>query len=55
MSLRQAINEMCAQCIYDRHSEGGKLQQIAGCTAAKCPLYAVRPLPKCKTKEKPNA
>ncbi|WP_286238950.1 hypothetical protein [Neptuniibacter halophilus] len=46
MSLRNAINEMCTQCIYDKKSEGGKLQQIAACTAKHCPLFAVRPQPK---------
>jgi hypothetical protein len=46
MSLRKAINEMCTQCIYDKASEGGKLQQVAACTAKSCPLFNVRPLPK---------
>jgi len=46
MSLRNAINKMCEHCIYDKGSTGGKLQQIAECTATKCPLFEVRPLPK---------
>ncbi len=46
MSLRNAINEMCSQCIYDKQQEGGKLQQIAKCSSISCPLFNVRPLPK---------
>ncbi|UTW04511.1 hypothetical protein KDX31_05760 [Amphritea atlantica] len=46
MSLRKAINEMCTQCIYDKHQEGGKLQQVAKCSSQSCPLFNVRPLPK---------
>ncbi len=46
MSLRKSINEMCTQCIYDKYQEGGKLQQIAKCTATSCPLFKVRPRPK---------
>lgn len=46
MSLRKAINEKCTECIYDKGSEGKKLQQIAACTAKACPLFNVRPLPK---------
>ena len=46
MSLRKAINEKCAECIYDKYSADGKLQQIEACTSMHCPLYEVRPLPK---------
>jgi hypothetical protein len=44
MSLRKAINDMCASCIYDPiGGKGGKKQQIEACTAHACPLYPVRP------------
>ena len=46
MSLRQAINAMCAHCIYDKNAEGRKLEQIEACTATECPLYEVRPVTK---------
>lgn len=46
MSLRKSINEKCIECIYDKGSDGGKLQQIAKCTAKHCPLFNVRPQPK---------
>lgn len=51
MSLRQAINDMCTQCIYDKSAAGGKLQQIEACTSTQCPLYAVRPVSKRHPKE----
>lgn len=55
MSLRKSINDMCAECIYDKHSKGGKLQQIAECTATSCPLFNVRPLPKVEQEKKEEA
>jgi len=54
MSLRKAINEMCIHCIYDKGSDGGKLQQVAACTSWKCPLFAERPQPKKVNVEKIN-
>lgn len=44
-SLRSAINEQCAACIYDSNSPGTRLQQIEACTSKTCPLYNVRPRP----------
>ncbi|TXH50733.1 MAG: hypothetical protein E6Q97_19815 [Desulfurellales bacterium] len=44
MSLRQAINKKCKDCIYDPKSGLGTWrQQVDGCTAVRCPLYPVRP------------
>ena len=46
-SLRASINAMCKNCIYEEGSGGGTWrQQVAACTAPKCPLFAVRPMPK---------
>ena len=44
-SLRLAINEQCAYCIYDSNAPGTRLQQIEACTSKTCPLYGVRPRP----------
>lgn len=47
MSLRKAINAKCKECIYDPYSgDGNWRQQVTGCTAISCPLFAVRPLSK---------
>ena len=46
MSLRQAINEKCKDCIYDPHCGGGTWrEQVAQCSAVSCPLWEVRPFP----------
>lgn len=43
MSLRNAINAKCRDCIYDPKSGlGGVRQQINACTCTQCPLYEVR-------------
>lgn len=43
-SLRGAINAMCKDCIYDpRAGNGTWVEQVANCTATRCPLYMVRP------------
>jgi len=44
MSLRQAINAKCKECIYDPRDRGTCAQQIACCTVKSCPLYPVRPI-----------
>lgn len=44
-SLRLAINEHCAGCIYDSNAPGTRLQQIEACTSKTCPLFNVRPRP----------
>lgn len=47
ISLRARINAFCKHCIYDEHSGAGNWrQQVTGCTAISCPLFAVRPLSK---------
>ena len=46
MSLRQAINAKCRDCIYDPNCGGGTWrEQVAQCSAPGCPLWAVRPAP----------
>ena len=45
-SYRKSIDLMCKQCIYD--PIGGKgtwREQVAACTAPKCALFNLRPLP----------
>ena len=48
MSLRDAINAKCADCIYDPldNGAGGKLQQIEACGGVNRSLYPVRPKPR---------
>lgn len=47
MSLRQAINAKCRECIYDPIGGAGHWrQQVAACTSHGCPLFAVRPMPR---------
>ncbi len=47
MSMRQAINNKCAECIYDPVAGPGSWRnQVKLCTATKCPLYNLRPFPK---------
>lgn len=44
MSLREAINAKCRDCIYDHHSGlGNWRQQVSACHIESCPLWAVRP------------
>jgi len=45
MSLRQAVNAKCKECIYDPHSSGTWRKQIFECTSNNCPLYPFRPTP----------
>lgn len=44
MSLRNAINEKCRDCIHDPLDLGSAAQQIACCTNTECPLHEVRPI-----------
>lgn len=44
MSLRQAINAKCRDCIYDPLDTGTAAQQIACCVDSHCPLHSVRPI-----------
>ena len=44
MSLRQAINQKCRECIYDPiGGDGNWRQQVGACTSSICPLYPDRP------------
>lgn len=43
MSLRKAINDHCASCVYDKCSPGTRLQQITLCSVESCSLWPVRP------------
>lgn len=42
-SLRQAVNDFCKACLYDKQEEGSWRKQARNCTATACPLYPVRP------------
>jgi hypothetical protein len=44
VSLRDAINAFCRDCIYDPLDYGTCAQQIACCTAFTCKLYPKRPV-----------
>ena len=44
MSLRDAINVFCRDCIYDPLDYGTCAQQIACCTAFTCKLHPKRPV-----------
>ena len=47
LSLRAAINGKCKDCIYDPCRGGGTWrEQVAQCSAATCPLWPIRPLPR---------
>lgn len=47
LSLRDAINAKCRECIYDPLSGMGTWrEQVGGCTSPTCPLYPVRPMPR---------
>ncbi len=46
MTRQGAINAFCRACICDPANGGGTWkEQVAGCTATSCPLFAFRPLP----------
>lgn len=44
MSLRDAINAKCRDCICDPLDAGTAAQQIACCVDSLCPLHPVRPI-----------
>ena len=46
MSLRNAINQKCKDCIYDPEVEGGWIQQVSLCELFDCPLWEHRPKPR---------
>jgi hypothetical protein len=43
MSLRQAINAKCRECIHDPLAGGTWRAQVEACTCTRCPLFAFRP------------
>lgn len=43
-SLKQAINNMCKTCIYDKAEPGTWREQVENCSVTKCELYEVRPM-----------
>jgi hypothetical protein len=43
-SPQQAIKLHCKSCIYDPQNKGTWIEQVEGCTVAKCELYEHRPL-----------
>lgn len=44
--LRKAIAAKCRECLYDDMDRGTWQEQVARCTAPKCPLFELRPLPR---------
>lgn len=50
LSLREAVNAKCRDCIYDELEPGRWRQQVAACTMVHCPLYALRPKPRDRSK-----
>ena len=44
MSLRNAINLKCKDCIYDPEVEGGWKQQVSLCDLSDCSLWPYRPM-----------
>ena len=46
MSLRKAIDDKCRDCIHDPLCGGGTWrEQVAQCSAYRCPLWPVRAAP----------
>lgn len=45
LSMRDAINAKCKECIYDPISRGTWREQVSECTSGTCPLFPLRPLP----------
>ena len=43
-SMRQAINAMCRDCIFDPMDRGNWRQQVEACTTPSCPLFELRPV-----------
>lgn len=43
MSRKQAIEQMCKQCIYDPGQSGTWRQQTEACVSSPCPLFKYRP------------
>ncbi|MEN8131868.1 MAG: hypothetical protein ABFS45_17125 [Pseudomonadota bacterium] len=41
----EAVNQKCAECVYDPGSPGTWREQVKGCCGFDCSLYPIRPLP----------
>lgn len=41
----QAVEQKCAECVYDPGSGGNWREQVENCQGTDCPLYPLRPLP----------
>ncbi len=50
LSMRQAINNMCKSCIYDKIDTGAWRMQVEACTSHDCALYPLRPISSSSTK-----
>jgi len=44
MSLREAIDAKCKDCIYDEQTRLNWKKQVTLCTCTDCPLYEHRPI-----------
>lgn len=51
VSLRNAIDENCRNCIYDDKAEGTWRQQVTLCSVTSCAIYPVRPVTKSQIPE----
>ena len=45
MSLRNAVNAKCRECIHDPAAPGTWREQVAQCSVIRCGLWSVRPAP----------
>lgn len=43
MSIQQAINDKCRDCIYDECLKVTWREQVSNCTVTSCPLWKHRP------------
>jgi hypothetical protein len=44
LTVRQAINKNCKECIYDPQDKGTWIEQVEACTITICPFYEHRKL-----------
>ena len=52
-SMRQAINAMCKDCIFDPMGAGNWRQQVSACTTPTCPLFDLRPVSRRRDTQEP--
>ncbi len=53
MTLREAINAKCRECVHDPYAPGGWREQVEACGCPNCPLYPVRPHPRRRNEGRP--